>query len=223
MPLQRCFWRALGGEADDDMDHLLMPDVVDVVDALPGATYASDSMEVADSLWFEFGGDAAPESAVGAPDLGAENSGACQAGGASSSSSGAPAHPSAHGGAASSSDAPAPAAGASSEGVGSSGGAAPELSCMHGITFDAIEAGGIVRRGDALIGRVTRWSNGKNYGVRCYMHSKCSHAVSSKVPLAECVRWIAEGIKPPAVCSDELRADLKKRHWACKRPSVVPS
>lgn len=68
-----------------------------------------------------------------------------------------------------------------------------------------------------MIGRITTW--GKHYGIRCALHKSCSIAVSSKSPCDHCVRWLAGGVPPPPpMCTDEVRADLKKQHFALPRP-----
>lgn len=90
---------------------------------------------------------------------------------------------------------------------------------MANVTADALENGGWVRRGDRIIGRITSW--GRKLGVRCMLHRKCSIAVSKKCDYADCVKWLAQGVPTPAICSDEVRDKVVADHFKAPRPRAV--
>lgn len=77
---------------------------------------------------------------------------------------------------------------------------------------------GFVRRNGVTIGKLTPWANGKNLGIKCWMHPSCTLVVSHRVPVMNCVRWIAMGIELPDPCSAAERAALKQAHKAVPRP-----
>ena len=208
------FVASLEGDVADNVDPLAVSgEDFAHGDALPAAK--EDDAREAEQLMEQFGGELAGTSSDAGPaQPEVEVLGVSLVGGSSSSSGEAPMPLAA--------EAPmAVDAGPMPVEAGPGPGVAAEPEYLQGITFDDIEKGGFVKRDGVPIGRVTRWTNGRSLGVRCYMHSKCSHAVSSKVPMHECVRWIAQGIKPPAICSDAIRKDLANKHWAVRRPTAI--
>lgn len=90
------------------------------------------------------------------------------------------------------------------------------------IEWDPIGEGGLVRRDGRPVGKVTAWPNGKNLGVKCMLHSGCTHVVTSKVQMEECARWLAAGREPPKVCSREMAKELKDEHKAVRKPMPPP-
>ena len=195
---------SLDGKASDNIDVILSPEKDD--DSSEGATKHSDIEKMM--------------LAVGAPDgvdddvlvSGCQYSAeVVQVGGASSSSSGGPSvlrelHPSS----------PVPQMSATAQVPPAS--STDEMQDV--VEFDGLDKGGLVKRGGEAIGRISALKNG-SHGVRCYMHS-CSLVISKKVPVDDCVRWLAEGVKRPPMCTVKELADLKAQHMKAKRPSVPP-
>ena len=92
---------------------------------------------------------------------------------------------------------------------------------MTGITWQYPEDGGYVFRTGKAIGRITTWN--KSMSLKCWMHG-CAHAVSGKVPLLTCVKWLASGVPVPDSTPEKdkkaVKASLKAAHVGMRKPAV---
>lgn len=80
--------------------------------------------------------------------------------------------------------------------------------------------GGLVTKGGRIVGRITPWPNGKNFGVKCMVHpGKCSHVVSAKVAVQAMAEWLAAGVPAPPFATTAEVAELRRLHMEVPRPS----
>jgi hypothetical protein len=209
---------SLEGDATDDVDSLgIVGDGGDAIGLDPGEPL--DGPIVVDSLMAELGdgGDEMTDAVAKS----ASSSGPSGTHGASSSSGAHDAAPTIP------EEVGLTSTASSSSGSGPAiGGPSPPSSDPHGdvdkIDFDSIAEGGFVRRNGENIGKVTPWANGKNLGVRCMMHRKCSHVVPSRTTMEECARWLAAGEAVPHLCTEAVNNQSRDRHMKQRRPVPPP-
>lgn len=77
---------------------------------------------------------------------------------------------------------------------------------------------GYITQNGRAIGRITAEFN-KSRGVRCYMHKKCTLAISiRKMPSdADIVRWLQAAELPLPTGSETVQAQKRDRHMAALR------